>query len=136
MSNLGELPEHREQRLPGVGYSHGKPNAPARPADPVRRISATSQSFFIGTTANVVLNANVRRAYLLFQNRGSATIYIGFSVKPGDSGNAYQGGIELLPGGIYEPNTNSLAMIWNDVFAIAQAANTHLVIVEGLLTEG
>ncbi len=94
-----------------------------KPASPVvRQARFVNLAATVGLTAAQLLPSNRRRSYLLVQNTSANTIFVTF-----DRPASLTTGVEINPGGFYEPLTAPVSSVW----AIASVADLLVVIVEG-----
>lgn len=97
--------------------------APARPT--VRQTRAVNLAVTVGLAAIQILASNQKRSYLIIQNTSTSTIFVTF-----DRPSSFATGIQILPGGNYEP----FVVPVNSVWAIANSANLPVVVIEGTTT--
>lgn len=87
-----------------------------------KNVAAANSVATVGVASVTLLAANNNRDYLLIQNLGAANIYVTFGAAA-----TVAGGIEIQPGGNYEP----LKAPRTSVTAISTAAGNDVRIVEG-----
>ena len=89
-------------------------------------ISGSTQGLVIGITPIKALPFNIRRKYILIQNKSAASVFFSFSVVP-DPGffNAH----EITSGGSYETETYCLT---SDLFIVAAINGLTIVLTEGV----
>lgn len=114
----------------GVGYSKGNPNTP--PKDKTEFTEVNNGRTF-GVVVNIVaqklLPSNKLRVSLLFQNRSSATVFIGIGGDPG-SGNATPppiNAIELAAGAVFGLDQYC---VFNDIYLCADADGSLVTVLE------
>jgi hypothetical protein len=128
--------------VPGFsyGFSESRPSdAPPKPTPgiPPRLVELlrpqyrfTSSRLFTSPSVISALGANAKRRYLMLQNTGGITIYLGFGANPTLTGDQ---AIEL-PAGIAITFENE-AVPNNDIFAVSSAQSS-LAILEGSISDG
>jgi len=89
-----------------------------------------SSTINLSTTASVVLGKNEGRRYVMLQNIGTTTIFLGFGVQPNVSGNS---SIEIPSGFQYSFEAGYCPS--NEVYAITGSTG-RVTVVEGLVTSG
>lgn len=77
----------------------------------------------ITNTSTQILDINLKRSYLLIQNKGSANVYIKFNT-------AHSGieGVKIIPGGNWESEIPPTSL----AFAKAESGTNLLTIIEGV----
>lgn len=94
---------------------------------------------FNGSAAGVqqrIVTANPNRAYLLIQNRGAASVFVGFGSAPSFDGADCPDGLEIFAGGAYEliggnPSGGAFVPPEDIWMTIAAAANQIGIVTEG-----
>lgn len=116
---------------PSYSYGFSKPGGINRGAgftnDPLGSDNRfTSSTVIANTTARVLIGANPRRNYLLIQNNGTVTIFVGFGSLPSLQGN----NALVLP-----PNTGitfETGIVPNNDVSVIASTECRVTVVEGL----
>lgn len=132
-SGLGANEETERLNRPvfdSVGYSRGNPNTP-----PVEKTSFTdvnngrTSGYIINIVSQKILPANKLRVSILFQNRSSATVFIGIGNDPG-AGNSTPpplNAIELAAGAVFGLDQYCA---YNDIYLSADADSSLVTVLE------
>lgn len=124
---LGDLPYDRDR-----GGKLNRPSGGLLPGEWENRYTASLYPFVTVATAQQIVPANARRAYLLVQNKDGATdMFINFGQKP----SAFTSVI-IIPGGNYEFVGGSFGGAFvpmDSVWIIGGAVGLEGVLVEGVL---